>query len=218
VRADSGPAWRLLSDYAPWMPDAPRDPAASAAGLARNLDDLAGLLDAMRPLAEPTRRAADLIADALTAGGKLLACGNGGSATEAAHMTTEFVVRYVDHRPAYPAISLNTHGGDLTAIVNDYGYDPTFARQVEAFGRPGDVLVALTTSGKSRNVKLALETAKQRGVKTIAMLGRDGGDTIGLADVDLLVPHDITARIQEAHLLLIHTICDLVEPRLQGET
>jgi D-sedoheptulose 7-phosphate isomerase len=192
------------------------DPADAPAGLDRNLDALGRLLDALRPLAEPTRRAADLIADALTTGGKLLACGNGGSATEAAHLTTEFVVRYVDHRPAYPAIALTAHGGDLTAIVNDYGYDPTFARQVEAFGRPGDVLIALSTSGRSRNVRLALETARERGVKTIAMLGRDGGDTLGLADLDLLVPHDVTARIQEAHLLLIHTICDLVEPRLQN--
>jgi len=193
----------------------PSDPPDDA-GLARNLNDLARLLDTMRSLAEPTRRAAALIADTLASGGKLLACGNGGSATEAAHLTTEFVVRYVDHRPAYPAIALTTHGGDLTAIVNDYGYDPTFSRQVEAFGQPGDVLVAMTTSGKSRNIMLALETAKARGLKTIAMLGRDGGDTLGLADVDLLVPHDVTARIQEAHLVLIHTICDLVEPRLQG--
>jgi len=193
----------------------PSDPPDDA-GLARNLNDLARLLDTMRSLAEPTRRAAAMIADTLASGGKLLACGNGGSATEAAHLTTEFVVRYVDHRPAYPAIALTTHGGDLTAIVNDYGYDPTFSRQVEAFGQPGDVLVAMTTSGKSRNIMLALETAKARGLKTIAMLGRDGGDTLGLADVDLLVPHDVTARIQEAHLVLIHTICDLVEPRLQG--
>ncbi|MEM0913244.1 MAG: SIS domain-containing protein [Planctomycetota bacterium] len=195
-------------------PPAPADPPADP--LAAAIDDLTGLLDSLRSLAEPTRLAADLVADALTSGHKLLACGNGGSATEAAHMTTEFVVRYVDHRPAYPAIALTTHGGDLTAIVNDYGYDPTFSRQVEAFGQPGDVLIAFSTSGKSPNVRLALETAKERGVKTIAMLGRDGGDTLGLADVDLLVPHTVTARIQEAHLLLIHTICDLVEPRLKA--
>ncbi|MEO0964735.1 MAG: SIS domain-containing protein [Planctomycetota bacterium] len=192
----------------------PHDSPAPA--LDRRIDDLRALLDALRPLAEPTRRAADLLADALTTGHQLLACGNGGSATEAAHMTTEFVVRYVDHRPAYPAIALTTHGGDLTAIGNDYGYDPVFSRQVEAFGRPGDVLFGFSTSGKSRNVRLALETARDRGLKTVAMLGRDGGDTLGLADVDLLVPHDVTARIQEAHLLLIHTICDLVEPRLQA--
>ncbi|MEM6334885.1 MAG: SIS domain-containing protein [Planctomycetota bacterium] len=186
------------------------------AGLAANLDALGAVLAACRGLEEPTRRAAELVGDALTGGGKLLACGNGGSATEAAHMTTEFVVRYVEHRPAYPAIALTTHGGDLTAIVNDYGYDPTFARQVEAFGSTGDVLVAFTTSGKSKNVRLAIEAAKARGMKTIAMLGRDGGDTLGLSDVDLLVPSDVTARVQEAHLLLVHTICDLVEPRLRG--
>ncbi|MEM1209613.1 MAG: SIS domain-containing protein, partial [Planctomycetota bacterium] len=124
----------------------PHDSPAPA--LDRRIDDLRALLDALRPLAEPTQRAADLLADALTTGHQLLACGNGGSATEAAHMTTEFVVRYVDHRPAYPAIALTTHGGDLTAIGNDYGYEPVFSRQVEAFGRPGDVLFAFSTSGK----------------------------------------------------------------------
>jgi phosphoheptose isomerase len=159
-------------------------------------------------------KAADLIEQCLRAGHKLLVCGNGGSASDAAHFATEFVVRFVKDRPAYPAICLTGDGGLLTAAGNDYGFDEIFARQVAAFGLPGDVLICLTTSGKSRNVKRALEEAKARKLKTIAFLGRDGGSTIGLADVDLLVASDSTARIQEAHKLLLHVLCETIESRL----
>jgi len=159
-------------------------------------------------------KAADLIEQCLRAGHKLLVCGNGGSASDAAHFATEFVVRFMKDRPAYPAICLTGDGGLLTAAGNDYGFDEIFARQVSAFGLPGDVLICLTTSGKSRNVKRALEEAKARKLKTIAFLGRDGGSTIGLADVDLLVASDSTARIQEAHKLLLHVLCETVESRL----
>jgi len=159
-------------------------------------------------------KAADLIEQCLRAGHKLLVCGNGGSASDAAHFATEFVVRFMKDRPAYPAICLTGDGGLLTAAGNDYGFDEIFARQVAAFGLPGDVLICLTTSGKSRNVKRALEEAKARKLKTIAFLGRDGGSTIGLADVDLLVASDSTARIQEAHKLLLHVLCETVESRL----
>ncbi|PYL13807.1 MAG: phosphoheptose isomerase [Verrucomicrobia bacterium] len=159
-------------------------------------------------------KAADLIEQCLRAGNKLLVCGNGGSASDAAHFATEFVVRFMKDRPAYPAICLTGDGGLLTAAGNDYGFDEIFARQVAAFGLPGDVLICLTTSGKSRNVKRALEEAKPRKLKTIAFLGHDGGSTIGLADVDLLVASDSTARIQEAHKLLLHVLCETVESRL----
>jgi D-sedoheptulose 7-phosphate isomerase len=159
-------------------------------------------------------KAADLIEQCLRAGHKLLVCGNGGSASDAAHFATEFVVRFMKDRPAYPAICLTGDGGLLTAAGNDYGFDEIFARQVAAFGLPGDVLICLTTSGKSRNVKRALEEAKARKLKTIAFLGRDGGSTIGLADVDLLVASDSTARIQEAHKLLLHVLCETIESRL----
>jgi phosphoheptose isomerase len=159
-------------------------------------------------------KAADLIEQCLRAGNKLLVCGNGGSASDAAHFATEFVVRFMKNRPAYPAICLTGDGGLLTAAGNDYGFDEIFARQVAAFGLPGDVLICLTTSGKSRNVKRALEEAKARKLKTIAFLGRDGGSTIGLADVDLLVACDSTARIQEAHKLLLHVLCETIESRL----
>jgi len=159
-------------------------------------------------------KAADLIEQCLRAGNKLLVCGNGGSASDAAHFATEFVVRFMKNRPAYPAICLTGDGGLLTAAGNDYGFDEIFARQVAAFGLPGDVLICLTTSGNSRNVKRALEEAKARKLKTIAFLGRDGGSTIGLADVDLLVASDSTARIQEAHKLILHVLCETVESRL----
>jgi D-sedoheptulose 7-phosphate isomerase len=159
-------------------------------------------------------KAADLIEQCLRGGNKLLVCGNGGSAADASHFATEFVVRFLKDRPAYPAICLAGDGGLLTAVGNDYGFDEIFARQVAAFGLPGDLLICLTTSGKSRNVERALEEAKARKLKTIAFLGRDGGSTIGMADVDLLVRGDLTARIQEAHQLLLHVLCETVESRL----
>ena len=158
--------------------------------------------------------AADLIEQCLRAGNKLLVCGNGGSAADAAHFATELVVRFAKDRPAYPAICLASDGGLLTAAGNDYGFDEIFARQVAAFGKPGDVLICLTTSGKSKNLIRALEEAKARKLKTIAFLGRDGGSTVGMADVDLFVRNDSTARIQEAHQLLLHVLCDVIEARL----
>jgi len=159
-------------------------------------------------------KAADLIEQCLRGGNKLLVCGNGGSAADASHFATEFVVRFMKDRPAYPAICITSDGGLLTAAGNDYGFDEIFARQVAAFGLAGDLLICLTTSGKSRNVERALEEAKARKLKTIAFLGRDGGSTIGMADVDLLVRGDLTARIQEAHQLLLHVLCETVESRL----
>ena len=163
-------------------------------------------------------KAADLIEESLRAGNKLLVCGNGGSASDASHFATEFVVRFTKDRPAYPAICLSGDGGLLTAAGNDYGFDEVFARQVAAFGLQGDVLICLTTSGKSRNVERALEEAKAHKLKTIAFLGRDGGSTIGMADVDLLVRSDSTARIQEAHQLLLHVLCETIESRLAGNS
>src|SRR5438093_8574975 len=171
-------------------------------------------LRSLKELEPEVARAADLIADCLTKGNKLLVCGNGGSASDAAHFVTELVVRFAKDRPAYPAICFTGDGGLLTAAGNDYGFEEIFARQVAAFGLPGDLLICLTTSGKSKNVLRALEEARPRKLKTIAFLGRDGGSTIGMADVDLLVPGDSTARIQEAHQLLLHVICEAMESRL----
>jgi D-sedoheptulose 7-phosphate isomerase len=126
------------------------------------------------------------------------------------------VVRFDQDRRPYPALCLATSGGDLTAIANDYAFAEVFARQVEAFGRPGDVLVAISTSGRSENVRRAIEVARGKEVKTIAFLGKDGGPTKGLADVELLVASSATARIQEAQKVLIHTLCQRVEERLRA--
>src|SRR5438309_2771891 len=160
--------------------------------------------------------AADLIEQCLRAGNKLLVCGNGGSAADAAHFATELVVRFTRDRRAYPAICLASDGGLLTAAGNDYGFNEIFARQVAAFGLPGDVLICLTTSGMSKNAVRALEEAKARKLKTIALVGRDGGPTIGMADVDLLVRSNSTARIQEAHQLLLHILCEIIEAQIKA--
>ena len=171
-------------------------------------------LQSLLGLDSQVAKAADLIEQSLRAGNKLLVCGNGGSAADASHFATEFVVRFMKDRPAYPAICLAGDGGLLTAAGNDYGFDEIFARQVAAFGLPGDVLICLTTSGKSRNIERALQEAKARELNTIAFLGRDGGSTVGMANVDLLVRSDSTARIQEAHQLLLHVLCEVIESRL----
>jgi phosphoheptose isomerase len=171
-------------------------------------------LQSLADLDAQVEKATDLIEQCLRAGNKLLVCGNGGSAADAAHLATELVVRFAKDRRAYPAICLASDGGLLTAAANDYGFNEIFARQVAAFGQPRDVLICLTTSGKSKNVMRALEEAKARKLKTIALLGRDGGSTIGMADVDLLVRSNSTARIQEAHQLLLHVLCEIIEARL----
>jgi D-sedoheptulose 7-phosphate isomerase len=162
----------------------------------------------------PLNRAAQMVLRCLTSGHKVLTCGNGGSASDATHLATEFLCRFVEDRRPYPAISLAANGEFMTAVCNDYGADEIFARQVRGLAEKGDVLIALTTSGKSKNVLLALEEAKRKGVESICLLGRDGGFTKGVATLDLLVPGDKTARIQEGQKLLCHVICEIVEEKL----
>jgi phosphoheptose isomerase len=185
--------------------------------LTTNIADAGAMLQQLADLEGQVEAAAAMIAEALLLGHKLLACGNGGSAADASHLTTEFVGRFERERRAYPAISLATHGGDLTAISNDYSFADLFARQVQAYGKPGDALVVFTTSGNSENIFRALVAAKDLKLKTIAFLGRDGGECAGFADVELLVRAKTTARIQEGHKFLLHTICELVEEQLLGE-
>lgn len=182
--------------------------------LTKNLAEAAAVFESLKAFDGAVERAAILVAGALRAGGKLMACGNGGSAADAAHLTTEFVCRYVRDRRPYPAVCFTAHGGDLTAISNDYSYNEAFARQVEAFAKPGDVFVAFTTSGKSPSILNAIERAKKMGITTIAFLGRDGGACKGLGDVEFLVKSETTARVQEAHKLVLHTICERVEELL----
>jgi D-sedoheptulose 7-phosphate isomerase len=179
------------------------------------IDDSTRTLESLKKLESQVAKAADMIEQCLRAGNKLLVCGNGGSAADAAHFATELVVRFAKDRRAHPAICLASDGGLLTAAANDYGFDEIFARQVAAFGQPGDVPLRLTTSGKSRNVVCAMEEAKAPKLKTIAFLGRDGGPTIGIAEVDLLVASDSTARVQEAHQLLLHVLCEIIEARIK---
>lgn len=165
-------------------------------------------------LTEQLERAVEIVSAALDSGCKLLTCGNGGSAADAGHLATEFVIRFQQERPSLPAISLCESGSTITAAANDYGFDHIFERQVRGLGKQGDVLVAFSTSGNSRNVIRAIEAAKELGLKSIAFLGKGGGFTRGLADVELVVSSDVTARVQEAHLLLYHCLCRMTELRM----
>jgi D-sedoheptulose 7-phosphate isomerase len=166
-------------------------------------------------LEQSLARAAEMIEQCLHNGNKLLVCGNGGSAADAADFCTEFACRFVEDRRPFPAMNLAQGGSLLTATANDYGFEEIFARQVRAFGNAGDLLIAISTSGKSKNIRRVLEEARARKLKTIALLGRDGGSAVGLADVDLVVPGDSTARIQEAHKFILHVLCEAVEPHLR---
>jgi D-sedoheptulose 7-phosphate isomerase len=160
---------------------------------------------------------ADALEKAFLDGKKLLICGNGGSAADAAHISTEFTCRFKDDRRPYPALALNVDAGLLTAIANDYSYQNAFSRQVQAFGQAGDVLIVISTSGKSRNVLDAIEEARRRDVRTVALLGRQGGFTKGAAEMEIIVEGTETARIQEAQKFLLHVLCELLEERLPRE-
>jgi D-sedoheptulose 7-phosphate isomerase len=182
-----------------------------------SINEALDAFDALRVLEADLIRAVEMVRDCLAAGGKLLFCGNGGSASDSSHIATEFTCRLKDDRRPFPAIALTTDGGLLTAISNDYGFQEIFARQVQAFAKPGDVLIALSTSGKSRNVLSAIEEARRHEMRTIALLGKGGGFTAGAADIELIVGSDSTARIQEAHKFLLHVLCELVEVELKTE-
>lgn len=156
-------------------------------------------------------RAGDLILQALRAGRKIIACGNGGSAAEAQHFTTELVGRYFKNRRSLPAVALTADGTLVTCIGNDYGYDAVFARQIEGLAQPGDVVLVLTSSGNSPNILLALDAAQKLGLDTIALLGRGGGKAQGRATAEIVVPGDSGAAAQECHLFLIHHFCERVD-------
>lgn len=176
-------------------------------------------IDAADSLPDVIAGAADLLVNALTAGNKILCCGNGGSAGDAMHFASEMLNRFERERPSLPAIALNTDVNTMSAIANDYGYKEVFAKQVKALGQPGDILVAFSTSGNSKNVIQAMKAALNRDMLIIACTGKDGGEMAGLLstnDVEIRVPSPSTARIQEVHLLVIHTLCDLIDNRLFG--
>ena len=162
-------------------------------------------------LKKPLEACAGALIDCLRGGGKVLICGNGGSAADAQHFAAELVGRFEVERSGLPAISLTTDSSALRAIGNDYGFAQLFSRQVEALARPGDLLVGISTSGNSPNVYQAMETAKQLGCTTLGLIGRDGGKMVSVTDYALIVPAERTARIQEMHLLLIHLLCEAVD-------
>jgi len=182
--------------------------------LQQAIQDNVAMTQALAAFEEPLNRAAQMVLTSLTAGRKLLICGNGGSASDATHMATEFLCRFMGDRRPYAALSLTANGEFLTAMGNDYHFDEVFARQVWGFGEKGDVLISFTTSGKSKNVLRAVEEANKKGVLSISFLGRDGGFTIGKSTLDILVPGANTARIQEAHKFLFHVLCEIVEEKI----
>jgi D-sedoheptulose 7-phosphate isomerase len=171
-------------------------------------------------LAEPLSAAAQMITNCLLAGGKVLSCGNGGSAGDAQHFSSEMLNRFEMERPGLPAVALTTDSSTLTSIANDYSYDQVFSKQVSALGQHGDILLAISTSGNSGNVNRAIESAHDRDMQVIALSGKQGGDMAALLtanDIEIRVPSESTARIQEVHLLAIHCICDLVDHQLLGQ-
>ncbi|NCO52491.1 MAG: D-sedoheptulose 7-phosphate isomerase [Deltaproteobacteria bacterium] len=168
-------------------------------------------------LQQPLAASAGALIACLRTGGKVLLCGNGGSAADAQHFAAELVGRFEVERSGLPAIALTTDTSALTAIGNDYGFEQLFSRQVEALAQPKDLLVGISTSGNSANVYQAMETAKQIGCTTLALIGRDGGRMIAVADHALIVPAERTARIQEMHLLLIHLLCEVVDAAFRDD-
>ena len=188
--------------------------------LAHFLDSVA-VKQASAALAPEIAKAANLMAQSLLNDGKLLSCGNGGSAADAQHFSGELLGRFERERPGLPAIALTTDSSTITAIANDYQYADIFAKQVSALGQSGDVLLAFSTSGNSENVLRAIATAHSRGLKVVALTGRDGGAiarSLNPEDIEVRVPADRTCRIQEVHLLVIHCLCDLIDDAILGSS
>ncbi len=172
-------------------------------------------------LPAPIAAAATLMADALQRGAKILSCGNGGSAGDAQHFSSELLNRFERERPGLAAVALSTDSSTVTSIANDYAYEEIFAKQVRALGRDGDVLLAISTSGNSENVNRAIQAAHEQKMAVVALSGRDGGSmlkALASTDVEIRVPADRTARIQEVHLVVIHCLCDLIDEQLFGES
>ena len=179
---------------------------------AEGLRDLAALAHRVaESMGDELETALALVRDTVRRGGTLFFCGNGGSAADAQHLATEYVVRYARNRKAYPAVALTTDTSLLTAAANDFGFEHVFARQVEAHAKPGDLLVIHSTSGNSPNVLRAAEAAKERGIRVLAFSARDGGALRGLADHSVIIPTPRTDRAQELHLCIEHLICDVIE-------
>jgi D-sedoheptulose 7-phosphate isomerase len=183
----------------------------------RHFQDSIATKQAAIELAPTISAAAALMTRCLLEDGKLLSCGNGGSAADAQHFSSELLNRFELERPGLPAVALTTDSSTLTSIANDYAYNEVFAKQVRALGQPLDVLLAISTSGNSENVLRAIHAAHERGLKVVALTGRDGGsmaEALGADDIEIRVPAERTCRIQEVHLLIIHALCDLIDAEL----
>jgi D-sedoheptulose 7-phosphate isomerase len=189
--------------------------ALETSSLLASIDDAARTMAEVSTHVEVIAAIAGRLAEMFTQGGKLLACGNGGSAADAQHLTGEWVGRFVRDRRSYPAIALTADSALLTCLGNDYGYADVFARQIEGLGCPGDLLIGFSTSGNSENVVKAVLAGRSKGLVTAVLLGRDGGRLHGLADYEIVVHSAVTARIQEAHALIVHLLCEETE-RLLG--
>lgn len=175
---------------------------------------------ASETLPEPIANAAQIMVEALIRGNKIMSCGNGGSAGDAQHFSSELLNRYERDRPSLPAVALSTDTSTLTSIANDYSYEEIFSKQVRALGQEGDILLAISTSGNSKNVIKAMEAAVSRDMTIVALTGKDGGEMAGLLgpnDVEIRVPSNRTARIQEVHLLAIHNLCECIDDSLFPE-
>ena len=179
--------------------------------LAKAISDSGAAMQSLLAQQSSFDKIATAFVRALRAGNKILTCGNGGSAADAMHLAEELVGRYRGKRRSLPAVCLNADASILTCIANDFGYDEVFARQLEALGAKGDVLVGFSTSGNSANVLRAFEAARPRNVITVALLGKDGGKAKGKADFELIVSSDDTARVQEAHTLVLHALLEIIE-------
>jgi D-sedoheptulose 7-phosphate isomerase len=172
------------------------------------------VLDSIMQLDESIYKVAKLLISCLENRGTIFWCGNGGSSSDSQHLAGELVGRFVGDRKPLKSISLTADSAVMTCIINDYGYEHVFSRQVEALGSKGDVLVGITTSGNSKNVLNALEVSKKKGIVTIGLLGKSGGDAAGFVDQSIIVPSNSTARVQEMHILIGHILCDLIEEGL----
>jgi D-sedoheptulose 7-phosphate isomerase len=190
--------------------------AARTAAIASACDEIAANFAALKALAPRIAQTAAMWSAALRSGGRVLFCGNGGSAADAQHLAAELSGRFEMNRPAMAGLALTTDTSALTAIANDFGYESVFARQVEAMGRPGDVLYAISTSGNSPNVLAAAEAARARGMSVVGVTGLGGGKLAGLSDVLLDVPASKAARVQELHIAMGHMVCGIVEGELNG--
>ena len=182
-------------------------------------DSIAVKQQSLEALIEPIHRAGESLVNSLLNNGKILSCGNGGSAGDAQHFSAELLNRFEKERPGLPAIALTTDSSTITAIANDYSYEEIFSKQVSALGQPGDVLLAISTSGNSANVAAAMKAAQEREMLTVILSGNDGGIMAGLLgdqDIEIRVPSRRTARIQEVHLVVIHCLCDFIDTQLFG--